>query len=156
MERYYRQRATAGLILSEALPVDSMGVAYARVPGIWNGAQVERWKVITDGVRAKGGTIFAQLWHGGRISHSVLLKGRIPVAPSAIRPAGHVSLVRPTTSYEKPGALETHEVKQILELFARCCPQRERRRLRWRRAPWRQRLSARSVSAEFYEPATGR
>jgi 2,4-dienoyl-CoA reductase-like NADH-dependent reductase (Old Yellow Enzyme family) len=119
MERYYRQRATAGLILSEALPVDSMGVGYARVPGIWNGAQVERWKVITDGVHAEGGTIFAQLWHVGRISHSMFLEGRIPVAPSAIRPAGHISLVRPTTPYEVPRALETHEVKQIPGLFAR-------------------------------------
>jgi 2,4-dienoyl-CoA reductase-like NADH-dependent reductase (Old Yellow Enzyme family) len=68
---------------------------------------------------AEGGTIFAQLWHVGRIPHAMFLEGRLPVAPSAIRPAGHISLVRPTTPYEVPRALETHEVNQIPGLFAR-------------------------------------
>ena len=68
MAKYYRQRATAGLILSEAIPVDPMGVGYARVPGIWSKPQVEAWKPITAAVHAEGATIFGQLWHVGRIS----------------------------------------------------------------------------------------
>ena len=119
MAKYYRQRATAGLILSEAIPVDPMGVGYARVPGIWSKPQVEAWKPITGAVHAEGGTIFGQLWHVGRISHSRFLKGRLPVAPSAIRPAGHVSLVRPITLYETPRALALAEVRRIAELFNR-------------------------------------
>jgi 2,4-dienoyl-CoA reductase-like NADH-dependent reductase (Old Yellow Enzyme family) len=119
MAKYYRQRATAGLILSEAIPVDPMGVGYARVPGIWSKPQVEAWKPITAAVHAEGGTIFGQLWHVGRISHSRFLKGRLPVAPSAIRPAGHVSLVRPITPYETPQALALAEVRRIAELFNR-------------------------------------
>jgi 2,4-dienoyl-CoA reductase-like NADH-dependent reductase (Old Yellow Enzyme family) len=117
MAKYYRQRATAGLIVSEALPIDPMAVGYARVPGIWSPAQVEAWKPVTDAVHSENGTIFAQLWHVGRISHSRFLQGRLPVAPSAIRPAGHLSLVRPITPYEIPRALSLGEVKQIPELF---------------------------------------
>ena len=117
MAKYYRQRATAGLILSEALPVAPMAVGYARVPGIWSPAQVEAWKPVTDAVHSENGTIFAQLWHVGRISHSRFLQGRLPVAPSAIQPAGHLSLVRPITPFEIPRALSLGEVKQIPELF---------------------------------------
>jgi 2,4-dienoyl-CoA reductase-like NADH-dependent reductase (Old Yellow Enzyme family) len=117
MAKYYRQRATAGLILSEALPVAPMAVGYARVPGIWSPAQVEAWKPVTDAVHSENGRIFAQLWHVGRISHSRFLQGRLPVAPSAIQPAGHLSLVRPITPFEIPRALSLGEVKQIPELF---------------------------------------
>jgi len=117
MAKYYRQRATAGLILSEALPVAPMAVGYARVPGIWSPAQVEAWKPVTDAVHSENGTIFAQLWHVGRISHSRFLQGRLPVAPSAIQPAGHLSLVRPITPFEIPRALSLGEVKQIPEFF---------------------------------------
>ncbi len=115
MVEYYTQRASAGLILTEATSINPMGVGYANTPGIWSDDQVEGWKKITSAVHAQGGKIFIQLWHVGRISHSSFLDGNKPVAPSAIKPKGHVSLVRPVTEYDTPRALETEEVKQIVE-----------------------------------------
>ncbi|SIT11569.1 alkene reductase [Paracoccus saliphilus] len=117
MAEYYRQRAGAGLILSEATSVTPMGVGYADTPGIWNEEQVEGWKAVTSAVHEAGGTIFLQLWHVGRISHPMFLDGELPVAPSAIQPAGHVSLVRPKTAYVTPRALETDEIPGIVEAY---------------------------------------
>ncbi|MBN2802262.1 MAG: alkene reductase [Deltaproteobacteria bacterium] len=117
MAKYYEQRATAGLILTEATSVTPMGVGYADTPGIWSEEQIEGWKKITRAVHAKDGKIFMQLWHVGRISHSIFLDGKQPVAPSAIRAKGHVSLVRPVTEYETPRALETDEIKEIIEAY---------------------------------------
>ena len=119
MAEYYRQRATAGLIITEATPVDPMGIGYPQVPGIWSQQQVEAWKPVVAAVHEAGGRIFMQLWHVGRISHSSYLHGKLPIAPSAIRPAGHVSLIRPTTEFETPRALEFGEIAQIIEQF-RC------------------------------------
>ena len=119
MAQYYAQRAGAGLIISEGVPVDPLGIGYPRVPGIWNQQQVEAWKPITAAVHEAGGRIFAQIWHVGRISHSSYLNGQLPVAPSAIQPAGNVSLVRPTTEFETPRALTTHEVRGVVEQFRR-------------------------------------
>ena len=95
MATYYRQRASAGMILSEATSVDPMGVGYPDTPGIWSGEQVEGWKKITAAVHGEGGQILLQLWHVGRVSDSFYLNGAAPVAPSAIAAKGHVSLVRP-------------------------------------------------------------
>jgi 2,4-dienoyl-CoA reductase-like NADH-dependent reductase (Old Yellow Enzyme family) len=117
MAEYYGQRASAGLILSEATSVTPMGVGYAGTPGIWSDEQVQGWKKITKAVHDKGGRIFLQLWHVGRISDPIFLNGELPVAPSAICPKGHVSLVRPEKSYVTPRALETHEVPEIVEAF---------------------------------------
>lgn len=117
MALYYSQRATAGLILTEATSVTPMGVGYARTPGIWSEAQVEGWKKITKAVHDKGGRIFMQLWHVGRVSDPMFLNGELPVAPSAIAPSGHVSLVRPQKSYVTPRALETHEIPAIIEAY---------------------------------------
>src|SRR4029079_3052379 len=89
MVEYYRQRASAGLIISEATSVTPMGVGYADTPGIWSPKQVERWKLITQRVHEEGGRILLQLWHVGRMSHPMFLNGDLPVAPSAVRPAGH-------------------------------------------------------------------
>jgi 2,4-dienoyl-CoA reductase-like NADH-dependent reductase (Old Yellow Enzyme family) len=119
MAEYYAQRAGAGLIISEGTPVDPFGVGYPRVPGIWNQAQVEAWKPITAAVHNAGGRIFMQIWHVGRISHSSYLNGQLPVAPSAIRPKGNVSLIRPLTEFETPRALTTEEVKGVVEQFRR-------------------------------------
>lgn len=119
MVEYYRQRAGAGLIVSEGVPVDPMGVGYRQVPGIWNQRQVEAWKPITTAVHNAGGHIFMQIWHVGRISHPMFLHGQLPVAPSAIRPKGNVSLVRPVTEYETPRALRTEEVRAVVEQFRR-------------------------------------
>jgi len=119
MVEYYRQRAGAGLIISEGVPVDPMGVGYAQVPGIWSQQQVEAWKPITQAVHEAGGRIFMQIWHVGRISHPLFLGGKPPVAPSAVKPKGNVSHVRPLTEFVTPRALETVEVKEIVEQFRR-------------------------------------
>lgn len=117
MAAYYAQRSSAGLILTEATSVTPMGVGYADTPGIWSQEQVEGWKKITKAVHDKGGKIVMQLWHVGRISHSSFLGGELPVAPSAIKPAGEVSLLRPITEYETPRALELAEIKEIIEVY---------------------------------------
>jgi 2,4-dienoyl-CoA reductase-like NADH-dependent reductase (Old Yellow Enzyme family) len=119
MADYYRQRATAGLILSEGTPIDPMGVGYANVPGLWSVQQVEAWKPITAAVHEAGGHIFSQIWHVGRISDPVFLNGRLPVAPSAIAAEGTVSLLRPQRPFVTPRALELHEIKGIIEAFRR-------------------------------------
>lgn len=116
---YYGQRASAGLILSEATSVSPQGVGYADTPGIWSDEQVEGWKGVTKAVHDKGGRIFLQLWHVGRISHPHFLDGELPVAPSAIRPAGHVSLLRPKRPYETPRALDLAEIPGIVADFAK-------------------------------------
>jgi 2,4-dienoyl-CoA reductase-like NADH-dependent reductase (Old Yellow Enzyme family) len=117
MAEYYTQRAGAGLIISEGIPVVPQGVGYANVPGIWSPEQIEAWKPVTNAVHQAGGRFFAQIWHVGRISDPRFLEGELPVAPSAIRPAGHVSLVRPVTDYVTPRALETSEIPGIVEAF---------------------------------------
>lgn len=119
MAEYYEQRAGAGLILTEGVPVDPMGVGYHQVPGIWNQKQVEAWRPIPKAVHDAGGHIFMQIWHVGRISHPIFLNRKLPVAPSAIRPKGHVSLVRPVTDFETPRALTIEEVKAVVEQFRR-------------------------------------
>ena len=117
MKQYYEQRSSAGLILSEATAVTPQGVGYADTPGIWSDEQVEGWKQITDAVHAKGGTIFLQLWHVGRISDPIFLNGELPVAPSAIAPAGHVSLVRPKKEYVTPRELSIDEIPGVVAAF---------------------------------------
>jgi 2,4-dienoyl-CoA reductase-like NADH-dependent reductase (Old Yellow Enzyme family) len=117
MAEYYTQRASAGLILSEATSVTPMGVGYPNTPGIWSAEQVEGWKIVTEAVHKAGGRIFLQLWHVGRISDPLYLDGKLPVAPSAVQPAGHVSLVRPIKPFVTPRALETHEIPGIIEEF---------------------------------------
>src|SRR5690606_6435692 len=87
-------------------------------PGIWTGAQVSGWRKITDAVHAKGGKIFLQLWHVGRVSDPEYLNGEIPVAPSAIPCAGHVSLLRPVRDYVVPRALHVEEIPGIVADFA--------------------------------------
>jgi len=114
---YYRQRASAGLIFTEATSVTPRGVGYAATPGIWSDEQVEGWKKVTSAVHQAGGLIALQLWHVGRISHPLFLNGELPEAPSAIRPAGRVSLVRPETDYVTPRAIETAEIPRIIAEF---------------------------------------
>lgn len=117
MAEYYRQRASAGLILTEATSVTPMGVGYANTPGIWSEEQVAGWKLVTEAVHEAGGHIFLQLWHVGRISDPIFLDGAQPVAPSAVTPAGHVSLVRPEKPFVTPRALELSEIPGIIEAY---------------------------------------
>src|SRR5580693_4807244 len=119
MAEYYSQRASAGLILSEATVVSSMGIGYAGTPGIWSHEQVEGWKLTTHAVHAAGGRIFLQLWHVGRISHPSFLDGALPVAPSAVAAKGNVSLLRPPTPFVTPRALGPQEIPGIIEAFRR-------------------------------------
>jgi 2,4-dienoyl-CoA reductase-like NADH-dependent reductase (Old Yellow Enzyme family) len=117
MAEYYGQRATAGLIISEATSVTPLGVGYAATPGIWSREQAEGWKKVTRAVHERGGRIFLQLWHVGRISHPMFLGGATPVAPSAIAARGHVSLVRPEQPYPVPRALEFSEIPGVIEAY---------------------------------------
>lgn len=117
MREYYVQRASAGLILTEATSVTPMGVGYPDTPGIWSDEQVAGWRNITDAVHQAGGKIMLQLWHVGRVSDPFYLNGELPVAPSAIAPNGHVSLMRPKKPYVTPRALETDEIAGIVEAY---------------------------------------
>jgi 2,4-dienoyl-CoA reductase-like NADH-dependent reductase (Old Yellow Enzyme family) len=117
MAEYYRQRASAGLIVAEATSVTPMGVGYADTPGIWSEAQVEGWKLTTRAVHQAGGRIFLQLWHVGRISHPSFLDGQQPVAPSAIAAEGNVGLLRPDTPYPVPRALAIEELSGVVEAY---------------------------------------
>ncbi len=108
---YYTQRATAGLIISEATQISPQGKGYPNTPGIYSDAQVAGWKRVTASVHAAGGRIFMQLWHVGRISPpSIQENGELPVAPSAIKPAGE--------KFVTPRALETAEVPGIVQQYA--------------------------------------
>ena len=117
MAEYYRQRSSAGLILTEATSVTPMGVGYANTPGIWSEEQVTGWKLVTHAVHQAGGRIFLQLWHVGRISDPLFLNGALPVAPSAVAAAGHVSLVRPEKPFVTPRPLELSEISGVIEAF---------------------------------------
>ena len=117
MAEYYAQRASAGLILSEATSVSPQGVGYPDTPGIWSDEQVEGWKQVTKAVHASGGRLFLQLWHVGRVSHPDYLDGKLPVAPSAFAPQGHVSLLRPQQEYVIPRALDLSEIPGIVEAY---------------------------------------
>jgi 2,4-dienoyl-CoA reductase-like NADH-dependent reductase (Old Yellow Enzyme family) len=114
---YYVQRAGAGLIISEATSVTARGVGYAATPGIWSDEQTEGWRKIVDAVHKAGGRMVLQLWHVGRISHPVFLDGELPEAPSAVKPKGNVSLVRPPAEYPTPRALETSEIPRVIAEF---------------------------------------
>jgi 2,4-dienoyl-CoA reductase-like NADH-dependent reductase (Old Yellow Enzyme family) len=118
-QEYYAQRASAGLIFSEATSVSPMGVGYAATPGIWSDEQVEGWKKITKAVYGAGGRMVLQLWHVGRISDPIFLNGALPEAPSAVRPKGFVSLVRPQREFVTPRPLEPGEISGIIAAYKR-------------------------------------
>ena len=117
MAQYYAQRASAGLIISEATVISEEANGYLNTPGLFSDAQVQGWKKVTQAVHDQGGLIVAQLWHVGRVSHPDLLNGETPVAPSAVQQAGHVSLLRPKREYVLPRALEIAEIQAIVEQF---------------------------------------
>jgi len=117
MAEYYAQRATAGLIISEATSVDPIGVGYAATPGIWSDEQTEGWKPVTKAVHDAGGRIFLQLWHVGRISDPSFLDGKPPVSASAIAAKGDVSILRPKRPFPVPRALETDEIPGVVAAY---------------------------------------
>src|ERR1700689_5030817 len=117
---YYAQRASAGLIIAEASQVSPQGLGYPGTPGIHNAEQIAGWKLVTDAVHRAGGRIFLQLWHVGRISHPALQPGgALPVAPSALAPAGQAWTLDGMKPYVTPHALETAEIAGIVADFRR-------------------------------------
>lgn len=113
---YYAQRASAGLIISEAINISEQAIGSPLTPGIFTQNQIDAWIKVTDAVHEKKGIIYAQLWHTGRVGHSLVKNGELPVAPSAIRIEGqqHFTMEGPK-DYETPRALEISEIKQIIE-----------------------------------------
>lgn len=115
---YYAQRATAGLIIAEATQVSAQAQGYSDTPGCYTDAQVAGWKVVTDAVHAQGGVIVLQLWHTGRISHTVFHDGQPPVAPSAIRANGKTYVAgQGFVDCSEPRALTLEELPGIVEDF---------------------------------------
>src|SRR5438309_7180131 len=118
---YYAQRATSGgLIIAEASPVAATGFGNAGVPGIWSEQQVKGWREVVDAVHAKGGVIFLQLWHVGRVSHSSFQPGgTLPVAPSAVPIADLKTGTADgkAVPYETPRALETSEISGVVDAY---------------------------------------
>ena len=115
---YYRQRASAGLILTEATPICPEGHGYPRTPGIHTPQQIAGWRQVTEAVHAAGGKIAIQLWHVGRISHPDLQPGgALPVAPSALRPAGQVFTGQGVKDFVTPRALETDEIPALIAAY---------------------------------------
>jgi len=119
MATYYGQRASAGLIITEGSQISTQGIGYPYTPGIHTDAQVQGWKKTTRSVHEKGGKIFLQLWHVGRISHSSFHDGELPVAPSAIKPSGEVYTLEGMKEFERPRALHLNEIKDIVKEYAK-------------------------------------
>jgi N-ethylmaleimide reductase len=116
--KYYEQRASAGLIITEATPISEMAHGYPATPGIHSEAQIAGWKQVVDAVHAKGGKLFLQLWQVGRISHpSLLPDNALPVAPSAIKPAGQAFTYTGLQDFVTPRALATEEIPEIVDDF---------------------------------------
>lgn len=112
---YYKQRASAGLIISEGTQISEQGVGYPWTPGIHTDEQIEGWKKVTDAVHEADGRIFAQIWHVGRISHPYFHDGDLPVAPSAIKPEGQAFTPEGMKDFVEPRALKTGEIPDIIE-----------------------------------------
>jgi len=123
MAQYYAQRASAGLIISEATQISPQGKGYSFTPGIHTEEQINGWRKVTDAVHEAGGRMFLQLWHVGRMSHPSFHENGQPVAPSAIAPDASVWVADPDTcegsmvKCPTPRALETNEIRQIVEDF---------------------------------------
>ncbi|MEO1054455.1 MAG: alkene reductase [Bacteroidota bacterium] len=114
---YYKQRATSGLIISEATQVSTKGIGYINTPGIYTEEQVIGWQQVTNAVHEAGGLIFLQLWHVGRVSHPDFHNGDLPIGPSAIKPAGEVYTFEGQKPMETPRALALNEIPEVVKQF---------------------------------------
>ena len=120
MVRYYEQRASAGLIVTEGTQISAEGQGYLDTPGIYSAEQVAGWKKVTDAVHAKGGKIVVQLWHVGRISHlSLLPQGTVPVSSTAKRAAGKTFTAKGFEDVSEPRALRTDEIPRLIADYRR-------------------------------------
>lgn len=117
MAAYYARRADAGLIITEGTIIRPDGQGYPNTPGIFSEAQVGGWRKVTEAVHERGGKIFVQLWHVGRVSHPFYLNGELPVAPSAVPLHGRVSRKK-ELEYGTPRALELSEIPEIVQAYA--------------------------------------
>lgn len=118
MAEYYSQRASAGLIISEATGISQQGLGWPSAPGLWTEEQVNGWKPVVRAVHEAGGRIFAQLWHMGRLVHPDYLGGAQPVSASATTAPGHAHTYEGTKPYAESRALELHEIEQIIDDYA--------------------------------------
>jgi N-ethylmaleimide reductase len=120
---YYSQRASAGLIITEATQISPMGTGYVNTPGIHSPQQIHAWRNIVDAVHGHNGRIFLQLWHVGRISHSSLLPNNAqPVAPSALRANSQTSIATGRAQVSEPVALTASGIKETLADYRRAAP----------------------------------
>jgi N-ethylmaleimide reductase len=121
MAEYYAQRASAGLIITEATVVSAQGIGWLNTPGIYTPAQSDAWRIVVEAVHAQSTPIFLQLWHCGRASHSSFqVQGQLPVAPSALKINGdHIHTPKGAEAYETPRALETDEIPLIVADYQR-------------------------------------
>lgn len=117
MARYYAQRASAGLIITEATQISTRGIGYPHTPGIHTQAQIEGWKKVTNAVHQSGGRIFLQLWHVGRISHPSFHNGELPFAPSAIKPEGSIYTPEGMKEFVTPHPLSIGEIKTVVAQY---------------------------------------
>jgi N-ethylmaleimide reductase len=117
MAEYYTQRAGAGLIITEGTQISAQGVGYPATPGIYSDEQVSGWRQVVDATHGKGGYIYAQLWHCGRVSHPDFHNGKLPVAPSAIAPAGDAFTYEGLKPFVTPRALKEDEISGIVEQY---------------------------------------
>ncbi|NWF38171.1 alkene reductase [Mariprofundus sp. NF] len=117
MVKYYAQRSSAGLIITEGTQISEQGVGYPATPGIYSQQQIDGWKQVTNAVHEQGGAIFAQLWHCGRISHPSFHNGELPVAASAIKPAGQAVTYEGMQTFVEPRALFAEEIPGIIEQY---------------------------------------
>ncbi|GGA66780.1 alkene reductase [Neiella marina] len=117
MAAYYARRADAGLIISEAILTAQEGQGYPRGPGIYTKQQQQAWQLVTERVHEQGGKIFAQLWHTGRVSHSIYHNGQVPIAPSAVALDGRV-FQTDGLRYEVPREMTQADIKRVVQQFA--------------------------------------
>ncbi|MBC7745868.1 MAG: alkene reductase, partial [Flavobacterium sp.] len=115
--KYYEQRASAGLIITEGTYVSKEAVGFINVPGIYSEDQIEGWKLVTEAVHNKGGKIFAQLWHVGRLSHPSLQQGKLPLAPSALNPLTQAFTQEGFTDTVVPREMTVEDINQTIEDF---------------------------------------
>ncbi len=117
MAEYYAQRASAGLIITEGSQISTLGIGYPCTPGIHTPEQIDGWKMVTEAVHERGGRIFLQLWHVGRISHPAFHNGELPVSPSAIKPAGEIYTPEGMKPFETPRALSVDEIHEVVQEY---------------------------------------
>jgi len=115
---YYKQRASAGLIISEAVNVSNQAIGSPFTPGLYTEQQVEAWKKVTNAVHEEGGVIYAQLWHTGRVGHSLVKNGNLPVAPSAVAIANQQHFtMEGMKEYEVPQALTLDDIQEVIQCY---------------------------------------